>query len=645
MSYILVLASVRGLFHDWQVSPRKITTVVSTTINTRHLLLFWLSLLLGHGVQGQTADVRAYAGLPEVAQFRLSPDGTWLAAKMATDGKQALVTRSVSGDGDHGVIRLSDYLISNFVWANNQRLVLTIRGSVAAPGGLWHLNRLASATRYGEEVRGFKMNPNSWGIYRQNPYLVTILPHEPDYVLAALNDGQKWNAPDISKVNIVTGHQTRYLRNRHAITNWLADHNGHVGLGMGFSVLPNRKRGTLLATYLRNEDKKLIPLQKQDYFDHDLLMPVRFHPSKANILLVANAALAEAYADDIDPVLFEYDLPTQTLQGRHVDPMLAKIRQLAGKELGNLHVTIESKALNVPRYVVAASSDTVPPRYYLYDDRQPGFHLLGRAYPGLEGLQHSQMQRVQYTARDGLQIPAYLTRPLHTEQPPPLVVYPHGGPWSRDRWGFDNYVQFLASRGYAVFQPQFRGSTGLGPGHEAAGYGEWGKAIQDDITDGVEWLVNSGQVDAGRICIFGASFGGYAAAMGAAKTPDLYRCAVSVNGVLDLKRLWNSARRMLYEQANRKVWNSRKEAEATSPYHLIPGIKAPMLIIAGTKDTVVPYKDHSRRFYKKLHKQVPGTEYLELENGEHWRTNAAHELEKMQALEAFLARHLGTAAR
>ena len=156
-----------------------------------------------------------------------------------------------------------------------------------------------------------------------------------------------------------------------------------------------------------------------------------------------------------------------------------------------------------------------------------------------------------------------------------MVIYPHGGPWAHDEWGFDNYVQFFASRGYAVFQPQFRGSTGHGIHHQEAGYGQWGYAIQDDITDGVSWLIEQGIADPDRICIVGSSFGGYAAAMGVAKTPDLFRCAISINGVLNFKTFMRSQRRLLFSAINRAITKGDGDSEMASPYHMAKDITAP----------------------------------------------------------------------
>jgi dipeptidyl aminopeptidase/acylaminoacyl peptidase len=285
-------------------------------------------------------------------------------------------------------------------------------------------------------------------------------------------------------------------------------------------------------------------------------------------------------------------------------------------------------------------SDISVPQYYLLDLKEQKLVGLASEYPNLENAVLSPMEKVEYEARDGLKIPAYLTIPVNSKKEKlPIVVYPHGGPWAHDEWGFDNYVQFFASRGYAVFQPQFRGSTGFGTAFEEAGYGQWGMKIQDDITDGVRWLIDEGVADPERIAIVGASFGGYAAAMGAAKTPDLYKCIVSINGVLDLKSFHDNGRNYYFDSINRKMWNNWEDVENTSPYHLAENIQAPMLLIAGERDTVVPTA-HSKKMHKRLKKLKKTSQYIELENGEHWRTNEENEIVLLKTLEAFLGEHL-----
>jgi dipeptidyl aminopeptidase/acylaminoacyl peptidase len=288
-------------------------------------------------------------------------------------------------------------------------------------------------------------------------------------------------------------------------------------------------------------------------------------------------------------------------------------------------------------------SDIHPPQYFLYDVAKKTASYFGSAHPALDEAVLHPMNEVSYRARDGLEIPAYLTLPAsatNKDKPRlPLVVYPHGGPWARDYWGFDNYVQMFANEGYAVLQPQFRGSTGFGYEHEVAGYQQWGLGIQNDITDGVHWLIEQGIADPSRICIVGASFGGYAAAMGLVQTPELYKCGIAINGVMDMKMHYNGLGYYLFSGLNRQLLNPKRDIKDVSPYHQRAKIAAPLLLIASEKDTVVDPK-HSRNLYKKLKKQGASVEYVELPKGEHWRTIESNEIIAVKAMQVFLRQHL-----
>jgi len=230
----------------------------------------------------------------------------------------------------------------------------------------------------------------------------------------------------------------------------------------------------------------------------------------------------------------QWGRPKYTGKKRRVQRNLRRILDWISDSKGNLRVGVAYLNVkkstdevvyyrrNDDKVIFEFSSDTQP-SLYLYLDAKSGVSKnLPSPYPQLQGHTFSKMQEVSYEARDGLTIPAFLTVPHDKEQKNlPTIIYPHGGPWSHDEWGFDARVQFFADRGYAVLQPQFRGSTGYGVAHEEAGYRQWGLAIQDDITDGVKWLIDEGIADPEKICIVGASFGGYAAALGLATTPEL----------------------------------------------------------------------------------------------------------------------------
>jgi dipeptidyl aminopeptidase/acylaminoacyl peptidase len=303
------------------------------------------------------------------------------------------------------------------------------------------------------------------------------------------------------------------------------------------------------------------------------------------------------------------------------------------------------------RFILAADRRDKAPAFYLYDARAASAEQIASTYVGLDRTKLPPREAYSYKARDGVEIPGYLTRPLDAPGAVPLVVLPHGGPAARDVGGFDWLAHFLASRGYAVLQPNFRGSDGFGKAWEEAGHGQWGVGVmQHDVTDGVAALVSAGIADAERICIVGASYGGYAALAGAAFTPELYRCAAAIAGVSDLRAMLQSTRnRMGGFSATLSYWRlamgvdeGRESAErlrAASPIEHVANVRAPVLLIHGLDDTVVPIVQ-SRDMATALQDAGKTVELVELEGEDHWLSGAKTRLATLQALDAFLAKHL-----
>lgn len=256
------------------------------------------------------------------------------------------------------------------------------------------------------------------------------------------------------------------------------------------------------------------------------------------------------------------------------------------------------------------------------------------------------MKPISFTSRDNLTIHGYLTVPKGKEAKNlPVVVNPHGGPWYRDAWGFNPEVQFLASRGYAVLQINFRGSTGYGRRFWEASFKQWGKQMQDDITDGVRWLIEQGIADPASVAIYGASYGGYATLAGLAFTPDLYACGVDYVGVSNLFTFmktippyWKPYLEMMYEMVGDPE-KDKTEMEATSPAFHVERIKAPLLVIQGAKDPRVNIAE-SNQIVEALKKRGVGVEYIVKENEGHGFANEENRFVVYEAMEQFLKKHL-----
>lgn len=302
-----------------------------------------------------------------------------------------------------------------------------------------------------------------------------------------------------------------------------------------------------------------------------------------------------------------------------------------------------------PRRAVLVHSygDVDPGTWYYFDIAKKSLVLIGKARTAVDRAAMRPMEVLSYKAADGLTIPAYLTRPANTAGPAPMIVLIHGGPVARDRWEWDREVQLLASRGYLVFQPQFRGSGGFGRKFEEAGFGEWGKAMQDDITDGVRHLIAQGIADPERICIVGASYGGYAALWGLVKTPELYRCGISFAGVTDIGHLFSDWTDNTFNKSVRQLWKRRigdsklgaQLFDPVSPLRHAARIEAPVLLMHGKEDERVPIA-HSRRMLDALkanNKQVTWLAFDEEGHGLHYQDS---QIAYYQAMFDFLGKHL-----
>lgn len=293
------------------------------------------------------------------------------------------------------------------------------------------------------------------------------------------------------------------------------------------------------------------------------------------------------------------------------------------------------------RYLVYSTSATESGTYYLGDREEKSLYPIARRYKSLPTEVLAETKTLNYKARDGLEIEGFLTIPLDVEAKKlPVVIFPHGGPISYDSNSFDYWTQFFANRGYGVFRINFRGSSGYGHSFMKAGLQNWGLEMQNDVEDGTRWLINEGIADPNRICIVGASYGGYAALMGVAKTPKLYQCAVSVAGVTDVEYLVKSGWRYSnHDILKKQVGDDYDSLYERSPMSQAEKINVPVLLVHGTKDRVVRFR-HSEDMFDELKDHDKNVEFIKLDEGDHYLSNNEHRLTTFKALDRFLGQHL-----
>ncbi|RZJ86220.1 MAG: S9 family peptidase, partial [Brevundimonas sp.] len=332
-----------------------------------------------------------------------------------------------------------------------------------------------------------------------------------------------------------------------------------------------------------------------------------------------------------------------------LDPTLAQRWASVTAAYPNKTVQVVSATPDFDKIIVLTQGAGDPGSYALIDMAAGRATPLGSQYPAVPTAAMGEVRYIEYRAADGMRIPAYLTLPPGREAKNlPLIMLPHGGPGARDEPGFDHWSQLLASRGYAVIQPQFRGSTGYGNAHLEAGYGEWGKKMQSDLTDGVHYLRDQGIIDPARVCIFGWSYGGYAAMAGATLDPETYRCAIAGAGVSDLPRMlaWERDQTGGKDSIVMRFWKRFMGADRindnaiaqVSPARLADRVRGPVLLIHGRDDSVVPY-EQSELFQRALQRSGKDVEMVELQGEDHWLSRASGRLRVSQALIDFLNRH------
>jgi dipeptidyl aminopeptidase/acylaminoacyl peptidase len=329
-----------------------------------------------------------------------------------------------------------------------------------------------------------------------------------------------------------------------------------------------------------------------------------------------------------------------------LDPTLGSQWHSVAKAFPGRTVEIVNRSTDNQKVLVKVSSRSVPPVYELVDFTAGKADIVAEQYPSLADAKLGTVEFITYPARDGPLIPAFLTTPPGAQAGSklPLVVLPHGGPEARDADAFDWLSQFLSTRGYAVLRPQFRGSTGFGEAFRLAGYREWGGLMQDDVTDGVQKLISDGTVDPKKICIVGASYGGYSALAGAAFTPDLYACAASIAGVSDLPQVLIDMKldrndSALYYWHEHIGPTSDPRLAARSPARFAANVQAPVLLIHGVDDSVVPIRQ-SEMMWHALDRAGKRVTFVRLDGEDHWLSRSATRTRVLEELDRFLAQYL-----
>lgn len=328
---------------------------------------------------------------------------------------------------------------------------------------------------------------------------------------------------------------------------------------------------------------------------------------------------------------------------RWLEPKLQQIQTTLDARFPNKTVNIVEFSQDMNKLIISVSSETMPAAFFVYDATTTRLLSIGLTMPSLSNVEMGPVFTMVYKSRDGVDIPVYVTVPPNIEDPSnlPTVIFPHGGPEARDMPYFDWWAQFMASRGYLVIQPQFRGSSGFGLAFADAGRRQWGKRMQDDVTDALAWAVREGYANPRRTCIVGASYGGYVAMQAATATPDLFQCVVAFAGVSDLGEMINTDGNN-YWRDHIGPYDSTA-MEFGSPRRHVAAIKSPILLLHGRDDTVVEF-NQSEAMAEALRSAGKHFKLVEMRYGDHWLSLGPTRLQTLQEIETFLEQNIGASA-
>ena len=601
-----------------------------------------------------------FAALPLLVKAKLSPDGHRIAAQNVVDGKTTIVV--LDAEKPEQILRaipITTASAYSLAWAGNRKLLLTVLKKEKLFGSEVPYLRLVSVDV--ESGAAQVLDRKSTGIFAGD---VLFADPTGSWAVVASQDSI-YDYPSVKRVDLSTGNATVIERAKEGVWDWYADDDGVVRAGVSYS-------GRKWTVWYRDKpEEKLRALKgKLDKKDEGAVDKFIFRGNESWILTNERTGRFALYKYDtasatVGDAIFEH--PKVDVDDLLYDPATGKIRAIEYEddrqrvewfdpEIKALQARID-KALpdtvNLPtdwsfdnkRVLVWSSSASDPGRYYLLDRKTRNMSPVIDPYPRIDASHLADVRSVHYQARDGLEIQAYLTLPKdRAAKGLPLIMMPHGGPYARDHWEYDATVQFLANRGYAVLQPQFRGSTGYGKAFVERGYGEWGRRMQDDLDDGIDWLAKSGQIDPKRVCIVGASYGGYAALWGAIRNPDRYRCAASLAGISDLPaqikydRKAFSATRYYREWRTKVAGVGNVDLKAVSPLSYVAQVKIPLLIAHGEKDDNVP-PSQSRQMVSALTKANGPVTSMFYKDAGHGFNNAIDQEDWFKRLEAFLAKH------
>ena len=601
-------------------------------------------------------DMKTFFKNGEKSTFRISPDGNYFSYRADFKGKMNMFVQKAS---DSVAVRVTnDTLrsIGSYFWKGD-RIV--------------YMQDLAGD----ENFQVFSVKPDGSGLVAHTPFkgvrtgiidpLLETPGREKELIVGINKRNLEYFDPYL--LNLETGSLKLLFDNKNNYDGWITDNTGTIRLA-------SKTDGVNVTWKYRETEKDSFSVMVTTNFKEQFY-PSSFDKDNKNMYVMSNIGRDKIALVEYDPVAKKevkelysndkYDLSdifydrkegklvsvswtAEKEQDHYFDETWGQIQKGLDEKFEGYQAEIVSYDDARTRAIVWTGSDRLPAKYYLYDFKTKESKEAANPYPWIDEKQMAHCRPIVYKSRDGLDIHGYLTTPLGVEAKNlPVVVNPHGGPWARDAWYYNPEVQFLVNRGYAVLQMNFRGSTGYGRKFWESSFKQWGRTMQDDITDGVEWLKKEGIADPKRIAIYGASYGGYATLAGAAFTPDLYAAAVDYVGVSNMFTFMNTIPpywKPYLDQFHEMVGDPGNHEDslmlaAVSPALHADKIKAPLFVAQGANDPRVN-KAESDQMVEALKKRGVDVEYMVKNDEGHGFHNQDNQYDFYGAMEKFLDKHM-----
>ncbi|OGU78316.1 MAG: peptidase [Ignavibacteria bacterium RBG_16_35_7] len=590
---------------------------------------------------------------PEKRSFQISPDGDYLAWLQPWNTRMNVFIQKIGEEETTQVTFATERDIAGYFWKGNNRIIYI------------------QDTKGDENYRLYGVDKDGTNQKDLTPFekvrtgIVDDLRDVPDEMLIQMNKNNP-QVFDVYRINVNTGEMEIVAQNPGNITGWITDHDGKLRIAL---TTDGVNSGILYRDSEQDEFKNVITTNFTE-----TLYPIFFTFDNKDVYMISNlgrdrAAIVKYDIKNNKELELIYEHPevdvSNLLYSRKRKVLVGvgyttwkREYELFDEEAKEIFSDLQSKLTGLEfvvygenkdedKFLIRTYNDKSLGAYFLYGVKNKELKHIIDVSPWLKEEYMAEMKPIIYKSRDGLTINGYLTLPKGFEPKNlPVVINPHGGPWYRDSWGFNPEIQFLANRGYAVFQMNFRGSTGYGKDFWMSSFKQWGKKMQDDISDGVKWLIAEGIADPKRVGIYGGSYGGYATLAGLTFTPDLYTCGVDYVGVANifswLKAIppyWEPYREMVYEMVGHPEKDSLLLYEASPLFH-VDKIKAPLLIAQGANDPRVPQAE-SDQMVEALKKRGVDVPYMVKDNEGHGFRNEENRFDFYGAMEEFFFEHLG----